>query len=77
MNKLKIALEKATKGETIPDSLIPEEWKKSFDKFMFGQTCLINEENGQFETYPQDFLIWYWKNEKEINRNVKIDDIGF
>lgn len=74
MNKLKIALDKAKKGENIPESLIPDKWKNSFDNFMSGQTCMLNE-NGEIETYSQDFLIWYWQNETEIDREIKIDDI--
>jgi hypothetical protein len=73
-NNLKLAVEMAKNGQNITESLIPDNWKESFNKFMFGQTCMVNEK-GEFETYPQDFLIWYFRNEKEINREIKIDDI--
>lgn len=74
MNSLKLALDKANNGECIPESLIPKEWEKSFNNFIFGQTCTISS-NGEYEFYPQDFLIWYFRNEIQINRSIKIDNI--
>lgn len=74
MNKLKIAVEKAKNGENVAESLIPDKWKKSFNNFISGQTCTMNEE-GETEIYPQDFSIWYFRNEKEINREINIEDI--
>lgn len=62
-------------------SLIQEPFAESFNKFMYGQTCVMHD--NEYAAYTWDFLRWYendykkWlkDNEKAINREVKIDDI--
>ena len=66
-------------GEDVRDSQIPEKWKSSFDKFMFGQGCLADsDEDGNIKEYiyfSEDFRRWYFQNEKEILRDINIDII--
>jgi hypothetical protein len=66
-------------GEDVRHSQIPEKWKSSFEKFMFGQGCLADlNEDGTIKEYiyfSQDFRRWYSQNEKEIIRDINIDNI--
>jgi hypothetical protein len=63
----------------VRDSQIPEEWKESFNKFIFGSTCLADvDEDGsvkEFIYYACDFRGWYFKNKEAIERDIKIDEI--
>jgi hypothetical protein len=63
----------------IRESEIPKEWKDSFNKFMFGQTCLADtDENGnvkEFIYYSHDFRRWYHLNQTQIERDLKINII--
>lgn len=56
---------------------IPEKWRKSNSRFMFGQTIITGtgEYEGEYLYYLSDFRIWYNKNKFEIERDEKIDDI--
>jgi len=58
---------------------IPEKWKDSFNKFMFGSTMGADvDENGKvlnYVYYRIDFRYWYWENEDIIKRDEKIDTI--
>jgi len=66
-------------GEDVKDSQIPEKWKGSFEKFMFGQGCLAElNDDGTIKEYiyfSEDFRRWYFQNEKEILREINIDTI--
>lgn len=63
----------------VRDSQIPEEWKESFNQFIFGQTCQaeMNEDGTvkEFIYYSQDFRIWYHQNQDAIERNIKIENV--
>ena len=64
----------------VRESYIPEEWKKSFLDFMMGSTCYMEEKldgsgEKEFVYYSQDFRGWYHRNQKAIERSIKIDDI--
>ncbi len=63
----------------VRESQIPEEWKESFNKFIFGSTCLADvDEDGnikEFIYYACDFRAWYFKNQEAIERDIKIDEI--
>jgi hypothetical protein len=63
----------------VKDSQIPEEWKESFNKFIFGSTCLaeVDEEGKvkQFIYYACDFRGWYYQNKEAIERDIKIDEV--
>ena len=66
-------------GEDVRDSQIPEKWKISFEKFMFGQGCLadLNEDGTikEFIYFSEDFRRWYRINEQSILRDIKITSI--
>jgi len=66
-------------GEDVRESQIPEKWKVSFDKFMFGQGCLadLNEDETikEYIYFSEDFRRWYFQNEREILRDINIDKI--
>ena len=66
-------------GNDVRDSQIPEKWKSSFDKFMFGQGCLadlnIDGSIKEYIYFSEDFRRWYFQNEKEILRDINIDNI--
>lgn len=65
-------------GRDIRESEIPEIWRESFNKFMFGQTCCaeINEDGSkEYIYYACDFRIWYSRNKEAIERDINIDDI--
>lgn len=66
-------------GKDVKESQIPVEWKDSFNKFMFGSTCLadLNEDGSikEFIYYSHDFRQWYNKNKKAIERDEKINKI--
>lgn len=66
-------------GKDIKESQIPNEWLDSFNKFIFGSTCLADlDEDGsvkEFIYYSHDFRQWYNKNKKIIEREEKINEI--
>lgn len=53
---------------------IPLEWQDSFRKFMFGST-IYGDENGNHMAYYHDFVGWYMNNKREIDREIKINNI--
>ncbi len=63
----------------VKESQIPKEWKESFDKFIFGSTCLaeVDEEGKvkEFIYYACDFRGWYYENKEAIERDIKIDEL--
>lgn len=63
----------------VKDSQIPEEWKASFNSFIFGQTCQaeLNEDGSikDFIYYSHDFRFWYHQNQDAIERNIKIENL--
>lgn len=63
----------------VKESQIPEEWKESFNKFIFGSTCLAetNEDGSikEYIYYACDFRAWYFQNQKAIERDIKINKI--
>jgi hypothetical protein len=60
-------------GKDIKESDIPKEWQESFLKFMFGSTCYIQDD--EFVYYSHDFRKWYHRNQREIERDDKINSI--
>lgn len=66
-------------GKDVKESQIPNEWLDSFNKFIFGSTCLadLNEDGSvkEFIYYSHDFRQWYNKNKKIIEREEKINEI--
>lgn len=66
-------------GVDVRDSLIPDKWKDSFNKFICGSTCYKTEnpDTGEMEFcyFSVDFRQWYHQNEKAILRDEKIDSI--
>ena len=70
MNKL---LELYLQTRDVSFDEIPDEWRKSFDEFMFGQACAIL--NGKPMAYSHDYKRWFNINEKSIMREIKIDAI--
>jgi len=65
-------------GRDIKDSEIPDEWRESWNKFIMGQTCMIEtNEEGVRETvyYSNDFRRWYHMNQTAIERDSRINDI--
>jgi len=66
-------------GRDVRDSDIPEIWKKSFNNFIFGQTCMAetNEDGSvkEFIYYSHDFRVWYHQNKEAIERDIKIDKV--
>lgn len=65
-------------NRAIRESEIPEIWKDSFNRFMFGQTCCAetNEDGSikEFIYYACDFRNWYNQNKTEIERDIKIEE---
>lgn len=66
--------------DNVRESYIPESWKDSFNEFMHGQGCLVEDKldgSGEKECvyFYSDFRMWYFLNRKEIERDLKIDDI--
>jgi hypothetical protein len=65
--------------EDVRESDIPDQWKESFNLFMFGQTCMVEyNEDGSFKEfiyYGGDFRRWYYLNEKSILRDDKINKL--
>ena len=63
----------------IRESEIPDIWKESFNKFIFGQTCCAEyNEDGSFKEfvyYACDFRRWYHQNSTAIERDIKINQI--
>lgn len=66
-------------GKDVRDSQIPEDWKDSFNRFIFGQTCTadLNEDGTvkEFVYYSHDFRRWYHINQKAIERDLKIEQV--
>jgi len=60
-------------------SQIPDEWKESFNKFIFGSGCYADfDEDGNvkdFVYYGSDFRAWYFRNKEAIERDIKIDKL--
>lgn len=56
------------------ETLIPDKWKKSIQTYMFGQTCLL-QDNGKLKYYSHDFAGWYNENKLVIERDINIDKI--
>ena len=67
------------RGTDIREFEIPEKWRKSFNEFMLGSTCLADvDENGNvvsYVYYSHDFRRWNHINQVEIERDEKIDSI--
>ena len=64
----------------VRDSYIPENWKLSFNDFMFGSTCYMEEKldgsgDKEFVYYSHDFRNWYFRNKVAIERDLKISGI--
>lgn len=63
----------------VKESEIPENWKDSFTKFMFGQTCLADTNPDgsvkEFIYYSHDFRRWYHINQNQIERDLKINQV--
>jgi len=66
-------------GKDVRESQIPEFWRESFNQFMFGSTCQAEtNEDGSIKEliyYSHDFRGWYHQNQKEIERDLKINQI--
>jgi hypothetical protein len=66
-------------NQDVRDSEIPQEWKESFNRFMFGQACLADtDESGkvsEFIYYYCDFRQWYNMNRAAIERDETINKI--
>jgi hypothetical protein len=66
-------------GKDVRESQIPEFWRESFNQFMFGSTCQAEtNEDGtvkEFIYYSHDFRGWYHQNQKEIERDLKINQV--
>jgi hypothetical protein len=52
---------------------IPDDWRKSFTEFMFGQAGPIID--GVHMAYNHDYKRWFNENQKAILRDIKIDEI--
>jgi len=67
------------RGTDIREFEIPEKWRKSFNEFMFGSTCLADvDEDGNVVSYVyyyHDFRGWYHQNQAQIERDEKINSI--
>lgn len=64
----------------VRDSYIPEHWKPSFEKFIDGQTCIMEDKldgsgEKEFVYFASDFRRWYYRNQVAIERELKIDKI--
>jgi hypothetical protein len=62
----------------VRDSQIPNDWKESFNQFIFGQGCYMLDKldlsgEKEFVYYACDFRAWYFQNQKSIERDIKID----
>jgi hypothetical protein len=66
-------------NKDVRESQIPKDWKESFNQFMFGSTCLAeyNEDGSikEFVYYSHDFRMWYNQNKKQIERDLKINEV--
>lgn len=56
-------------------SEIPENWIDSFNKFIYGQACMIDKETNERLCYSWDFRVWYHQNQVQIERDFKIDQV--
>lgn len=82
MSKIPNLKEIYDSDQDVKEGLIPEEWQESFNRFMWGQTCYINENPDGTKTFlyfARDFRRWYHQNkeqiEKQIERDNKIESI--
>lgn len=79
MSKIPTLTELYKANVDVRDSLIPEKWKDSFNKFIWGSTCYKTEnpDTGEMEFcyFSVDFRRWYYQNEKAILRDEKIDSV--
>lgn len=66
-------------NKDVRESQISKDWKESFNQFIFGSTCLAEyNEDGSIKElvyYSHDFRMWYNKNRKEIERDLKINEV--
>ena len=60
-------------GDNLRDSFIPDEWRESFNQFIYGQTCV--KEDGEYVYYGHDFRRWYRQNQVVIERDLKLEEI--
>ena len=62
----------------VHESWIPPTFIESFNEFMFGSTCyMIDNSDGtkEFCYYACDFRMWYNQNKKEIERDLKLEEL--
>lgn len=64
----------------VRDSQIPNDWRESFNQFIFGQGCYMLDKldlsgEKEFIYYACDFRTWYFQNQKSIERDIKIESI--
>ena len=64
----------------VRDSYIPEHWRSSFDKFIYGQGCLMEDKldgsgEKEYVYFACDFQRWYYQNQAVIERELKINQI--
>lgn len=65
-------------GKDVRDSQIPEEWKDSFNNFIWGSTCYMEENEfgeKEFVYYSHDFRHWYHQNKEAIERDLTINKV--
>lgn len=67
-------------GVDVRDSFIPNHWKTSFDNFIYGQSCLMEDKldgsgEKEFVYFSSDFRRWYHQNQLVIEREIKIDKL--
>jgi hypothetical protein len=58
----------------VPLDWIPEYWIESVKNHLYGATIMIDE-NGNYLINKLDYISWFYMNEKEINRWIKINEI--
>jgi len=64
----------------VRDSFIPEHWRESFDKFIYGQSCTMQDKldgsgEKEFVYFSTDFRRWYYQNQTAIERELKINNL--
>jgi hypothetical protein len=64
----------------VRDSYIPEHWKQSFDRFICGQGCIMEDKldgsgEKEFVYFASDFRRWYYQNQVSIDREHNIKKI--
>lgn len=60
-------------GDNMRDSFIPDEWRESFDEFIYGQGC--RKEEDELIYFGHDFRRWYRQNQVVIERDLKLNEI--